>query len=62
MGRKGNVMKSEEIAKELESVVRGLAAFVKDLEHLQGDVAVSLREAEELLQKVRDGVPEHDWG
>ena len=55
-------MTPEEIAKELESVVRGLAAFVRDLEHLQRDVALSLREAEELLQKVRDGVPEHDWG
>jgi len=55
-------MKEKDIIKELESVVRGLAAFKKDLENLRGDVALSLREAEELLQKVRNGVAEHDWG
>jgi len=56
------VMESDDVIKELESVVRGLAAFKKDLEQLRGDVALSLREAEELLQKLRNGVLEYDWG
>ncbi len=62
MGGEGSVMESDDVIKELESVVRGLAAFKKDLEQLRGDVALSLREAEELLQKLRNGVLEYDWG
>tara|TARA_R100000234_G_scaffold69135_1_gene42416 strand:- start:3689 stop:3874 length:186 start_codon:yes stop_codon:yes gene_type:complete len=54
-------MENDDVINELESVVRGLAAFKKDLEHLRGDVALSLREADELLQKLRNGVPKYDW-